>query len=53
MCLFSPAGRAEVAKFLPAPAPTVKTGLFFRARLAEILDYLHQGLTQATENIQA
>lgn len=23
------------------------------ARLAEILDYLHQGLTQATENIQA
>ena len=23
------------------------------ARLAEILDYFHQGLTQATENIQA
>ena len=23
------------------------------ARLAEILDFLHQGLTQATENIQA
>jgi hypothetical protein len=23
------------------------------ARLAEILDYLHQGLTQATDNIQA
>jgi hypothetical protein len=37
----------------PLPPMPLKLAPSQAARLAEILDYLHQGLTQGTDNIQA